>query len=206
MPTLGEFQTIVRGAVRRGNSLDAEIATATKRAVEFIEQNYNLPYMRKVLTDTVTDEFVIDGTDGQTLKSIQIVRWEDSAGAWRRIVQIDPDQLLSTDGDHPSGYEHIISSDTLGVLTHTLEFDAPFTEATEVEVLGFFKTVVNLTNPSDASIWLVNNAEGALLARTMINLAPIMREPQVMQMYNMLWQEEQKVLIGAADALEQGNR
>jgi hypothetical protein len=206
MPTLGEFQTIVRGAVRRGNSLDAEIATAAKRAVEFIEQNYNLPYMRKVLTDTVTDEFVIDGTDGQTLKSIQIVRWTDLGGVWRRIVQIDPDQLLSTGGEWPSGYEHIIASDTLGAVTHMLEFDAPFPEATEVEVLGFFKSVVNLTNPSDASIWLVNNAEGALLARTMINLAPIMREPQVMQMYNMLWQEEQKVLIGAADALEQGNR
>lgn len=206
MTTLADFQTVVRGAVRRGTSLDVEIGTATRRAIEFIEKNFNLPYMRKKLTQSVTSSISITGDDGQYLKSVQFVRWQDSDGFWYWIRQIDPDQLVSNEGTTPSGYEHTIEADGLGALTHTLTFDAAFETATTVEVMIYRFTKVDLTNAGDSSIWLVNNAESALLARTMLNLAPIMREPQVMQMYQMLWQEEQKTLIGAADALEQGNR
>lgn len=205
MPTFADFQTSVREAVRRGNSLDIEIASASKRAVEFIERNYNLPYMRKVLTQNATDEVRITGEDGNYLKSVQYVRWANPCG-WQRIVQIDPDQLLSAEGLWPAGYEHLVENAGVGNTEHVLKFDAPFETATDVEILIFRFTRIDLTNPSDANIWLVNNAEGALLARTMINMAPIMREPQVMQMYQMLWQEEQKTLIHAAHELEQGNR
>jgi hypothetical protein len=205
MSTFADFQTLVREAVRRGNSLDIEIASASKRAIEFIEKNYNLPYMRRVLTQTVTNEAVIDGADGNLLKSVQYVRWQNPCG-WQRIVQIDPDQLLSAEGLWPAGYEHLISSDGVGNTTHTLRFDASFAEPTEVEILIYRYSSIDLTNPSDADLWLVNKAEGALLARAMINIAPIMREPQVFQMYQQLWQEEQKTLQHAVHELEQGNR
>jgi hypothetical protein len=206
MATFADFQAIVRAAVRRGDSLNVEIASAAKRAIEFIEKNYNLPYMRRVLEQTVTNEAVISGADGNLLKSVQYVRWIDSCGTWHRIVQIDPDQLVSNNGVVASGYEHLIESDGVGNITHRLVFDAAFATPTDVEILIYRYSRIDLTNPSDADLWLVNNAEGALLARTMINLAPIMREPQVFQMYQQLWQEEQNTLQYAVHELEQGNR
>jgi hypothetical protein len=206
MPTLADFYTLVNQSALRGTALDAQIPGATSRAIEFIERNYNLPYMRRTTTKSVTNELVIDGDDGQNLKSIQIVRWQDDDSNWRRIVQIDPDQLLSSDAEWAAGYEHFINTTTAGVTTHTLRFDAAFTEATDVEVMFWKMTRIDLTNPSAADVWLVNNAQDTLLARTMVNLAPIMREPQLMQMYQQLYMEGVKTLVGSADALEQGNR
>ena len=205
MPTLSNFYTLVSQSVLRGTALDAQIPGAVSRAVEFIERNYNLPYMRHTLTKSVTNEFVIDGDAGQNLKSIQIVRWQDQS-AWRRIVQIDPDQLLSSDANWAAGYEHFVNTTTAGITTHTLRFDAAFAVATTVEVMFWKMTQIDLANPSVADVWLVNNAQDTLLARTMVNLAPIMREPQLMQMYQQLYMEGIKTLVGSADALEQGNR
>ena len=206
MPTLSAFYTTVSQAALRGAALDAQIPGAVSRAVEFIERNYNLPYMRRTLTQSVVGEVLISGTDGNTLKSVQIVRWQDSDSRWRRIVQIDPDQLLSSDALQPAGYEHFIESDNGGNQTHRLRFDAAFQAATNVEVMFWAFSRLDLANPSAANIWLVNNAQDALLARTMYNLAPIMREPQLMQMYSMQFAEAVKTLTGSLHELEQGNR
>jgi hypothetical protein len=206
MPTLSDFFATVSDTALRGNALDGAIPGAVKRAIEFIERNYNLPYMRKLETKTVTDEIVIDGVLGQNLKSVQAVRWQDSDSVWQKIVQIDPDQLLSSDGLWPAGYEHLVETDSAGVTTHTLRFDSAFEEATEVEILAWQLTPIDLENPSVADVWLVNQAQDTLLARTMVNLAPVMREPQLMQMYQQLYMEGIKTLVGSTDALEQGNR
>lgn len=205
MPTLSDFFQVVNGAVLRGNALDNQIPHATRRAIQFLEQNYNFRYMRRLITKNVTSEVLLDGDEGLLLKKVEFVRW-DNCGAWQWIRQVDPDQVVSNEGLWPSGYLHFTETQSGGGLHQRLVFDAPFEAATDVELACYFFTKVDLLNPSDDTIWLVNNAENVLLARTMINLAPIMREPQIMQMYMTLFEAEIKTLVGADDALEQGNR
>lgn len=201
-----EFLDMVNRSVRRGDSLNTEIATAFVSAVRFIERNWNFHYMRRTLTQTVTDSVSITGTDAATLKSIQQVRWQDDSGVWYPIVQVDPDQIVSDVANFPEGYLYSESTDDTGAKTITLTFDAPFAEATEVEVIAHFFTQIDLNSPGNSGIWLLNHAEDAVLHRTMINMAPIMRDMQLLQMYNLMWQESQKTLMGMAAELEQGNR
>lgn len=202
-----EFLSDVRLATLRGTSLDAQAARAFVNAVRFIEQNYDLPYMRREVTESCTSAFVLTGVNAATLKTVQELRWFDGDGVKNRIHQIDPDQLVSrTLDDGARGYEFFTARDGGGNVTTTLQFDAAFTEATDVTLLGYFYSVVDLTAPSEQDNWLINNAHELVLARTMIGLAPIMRDPIVLQMYQQSWQENVGVLIGAASSLEQGSR
>ena len=204
--TITEFLAVVRNATLRGNALDQQAANAFVQAVEFIEQNYDLPYMRRVITQSCTDSFVLTGDDAAQLKSIEELRWFDADSRKYRMKQISPDQLVSREAGTPQGFEYFTETTTAGATTVTLEFDTTFEETTNVSLLGFFYTKVDLTAPSVQNIWLINRAQSALLARTMINLAPIMRDPGVMQMYQALWQESVGVLIAAVSSLEQGSR
>lgn len=204
--TITEFLDVVRAATLRGNALDSQIGYAFRQAVGFIERNYNFPYMRSIITQSVTTGVLLTGDEAKYLKAIQRVRWQDSSGNWQSIVQIDPDQLVSDEGDNPSGYEYFETTDSTGAKTVTLTFDVAFEDATTVELLCYSYTEVDLGNPGNQGIWLINHAEDALLHRTMINLAPVLRDATVLQMYQQLWMESSKTLIGAADSLEQGAR
>lgn len=205
---ISEFLAIVRGATLRGTALDTQAGNAFKQAVRFIERNYSLPYMRRLVTVSgVTSAITLTAADAAQLKSIQRVRWFDSDSQERQIVQIDPDQLVSREpGNDPAGYEFFTSTSALGVVTTTLTLDVPFETATDVEILAYFYSTVDLTLPSDQSLWLLEHATDAVLSRTMINLAPIMRDPTVLQMYQALWQENIGTLIGAVSEAEQGAR
>lgn len=206
MASISDFLSTVRDATLRGSALDGQAAQAFVRAVEFIEQNYNLPYMRRTIEQSCTSEFTLTGDDAALLKMVQELRWFDTDSIKYQIRQVDPDQLLSREEGTPQGYEHFSTLDTSGAATVTLTFDTAFEEATTVTLLGYFYTKIDLTAPATQSVWLINRAQSALLARTMINLAPIMRDPTVLQMYMGLWQESIGTLIGAVSAQEQGNR
>ncbi len=204
--TITEFLAVVRNATLRGTALDTQAASAFRQAIRFIERNYDLPYMRRIITADCTSEFSLTGTDARLLKTIQQLRWFDSDALRKSIVQIDPYELKSRETGVPAGYEYFTETASDGSVTITLLFDTEFEETTEVELLGYFYSNIDLTSPGNSSLWLVENAEDAVLARTMINLAPIMRDSAVLQMYQALWQESIGTLIGAVSSLEQSAR
>ena len=197
----------MRGNTLRGNALDAQAARAFVRAVEFIEQNYSLPYMRRRLVpQACTTKYTLTGADAERLKSVEELRYFDGDGAKHRIQQVSPDEIVSNRQGISRGFEQFSSTDGGGVMTVELIFDAPFSPAQDVELQGFFYSTVDLSAPGDQSLWLINRAQSALMARTMINLAPVMRDTTVLQMYQALWQESIGALIGAVSEGEQAGR
>jgi len=208
--TLSDFIAVVRSATLRGNALDAQIGPAIRRAVLFIESNYNMPYMRRKIDVAVAVDdtaVVLNDTTHQAgrLKSIERVRFNDG-GDWYYLKQVDSWQLVSNEAEAPVAFELTSTLSAAGATEVTLTFDSAWAEAQTLEIWGFWRTEIDLTNPSSAGIWLINNAEDVLLARTMMNMAPVMRDPQVLGMYQQLWMEGQQTLIAAVDAMEQGAR
>lgn len=204
---VSDFFTTVSGAIRRGTALDAEIPGAFRQALQFIEQNYALPYMWKKSTLSVaaaTREFVWSGTDANSLRNIRNIRWLNTIGEWNHLKQVDELDFRSTEGT-PEGYIMMTEMDTGGVQSRRFEMDAAFDEATSLTISAYHFTRWN-GDQAVGNIWLINNAESAIMARTMINLSPHLRDPQVMQMYQALWAESLIVLRAAAAAEEEANR
>lgn len=209
MPTVQEFFSTIRGVVRRGTALDSELPRVFRQSLRFIEQNYSLPYMRRRLYVTVAvddEDLLISGSDGNMLKSIKMVRYQSSDGEFHRVKQVEPGDISSTDSDgNPIGYELYSEPQADGTQAWRLRFDTSWKEAVTLEIVLHVFTDWS-GDEMAGNIWLLNHAEQALLARCMLNLAPIMRDVAVMQMYQQLWLEGVGVMIAAASELEQDNR
>lgn len=203
MPTVAEFFDELRGAIKRGAALDADLPRAFISALRFIEQNYNLSYMRKVETASVTAgattlEILDEAT--RSLKSLYKLGYQAVDGTWYYLRQVDPGEFKDNSGTAPAGYILTRLADRW-----VLTFDRSWPEARTLTLWRYDFTVW-VSDTSISSLWLVNNASQALLARCMIYLAPVMRDPQLMQMYNQLWLEAATVMIQADGELAQGNR
>jgi hypothetical protein len=198
-----DYFTALKGIAKRGNALDADLPSVLRRAMSFIEMNYNLSHML-VKTDVVVSADagsleIVDGA-GLKLKSIKTLGYTDSDGTWYYLKQVDPGDFTATTGDNPQGF--IMTKTSNG---WALEFDTTWAEETIVSYWAYHYTDWDGDTTAD-DLWLINNAEEALTCRCMILIAVIIRDPTLLQMYNQLWGEAVTVMMQDDGERVQGSR
>jgi hypothetical protein len=201
--TVAEFIANLRRIVKRGAAMDAELPRAMTDALKFIEQNYNLSHMHRkrsfvIPANTLTMELADE--PGYSLKSIKSFGYQTSAGNWYYLKQVDPGDFTSSDSTKPVGFIM-----TRGASGWAFEFDAAWTEATEIAMWGYYFQLWNGSTTQD-DLWLLNNQTALVEARAMSYLSASMRDPQLMQMYSTLFAEQVTTLVQEDGERVQGSR
>jgi len=200
MTTLSEFTAMVSGEANQGTRLDSYIPNAIRRAAKLIERNYSFLYMERFLeldldVSVANPRFV--PFPGTATKKINFVRYEQSFPStttrkYKFLSPVDPINIGTIEeGESPSAYW--ITGDESG--TRFLVLDQVGTENLTLEV----HSVEYSTWPTadTATHWLLDNAEDAMLGKSMQLLAPYANEPDWMQFYNPMWEEGIRTLTMA---------
>lgn len=202
--TLAEFHTLVSGIINRGTSVDTSIVGATRRAARFIERNYTFEYMKQydsnVAIAAAATTILVSAFTSNEVKRILFLRTLDTttdpdATVYKYITRSDPMDLGSLEEGRPT---HFWMSDK-----DTIQLDMTADKAYTAQI----QWVEFTAWPTDTgeSPWLVDNAEDALLARTMLYMAPIVRmAPKEYQMWQQNWAEAVKTLVDAQIDYENG--
>lgn len=201
---LSEFHTEVRRVARRGNALDDEIPGAVRRAARWIERNYTLKYMERYV------EFTVDlGADHpealefpygtpihpERVKSFNFFRWRREH-SYLYLTQMDARDWTPKEEGVPTHY-WLAGRDTIWlnrIPTEALIGEISFNEFSEWPTSG------------TATHWLLGNAEDALLAASMLELVPVMRDQRLEQHYAGKLPVLLRALIAADQDLRQTNR
>lgn len=201
--TLAQFKTKVSQAINRGDTLDAHIDTALQHAIEFIEQNNTLKYMERFVqfqidpnlsqprAISLPDEFV------KSFVFVRIVTPTANGGDFHFIDQIDPQDSKYYDSGIPDHYW----VDGVGYLW----LDRVPAELYEAEML-YNRYTDYSTLTANSTHWLITRANGLLLAQTMIQMAPWMRNKEILQFYKELRGESLKTLLLADEEMRQSGR
>lgn len=208
MPTVAEFYDELRAVVRRGNTLDSSFPHALRAELGFIEQNTNLTYMKYEQTLVVPDgatSVLLTSPSNKRLKTIISVRWMDENGEWNYLKQVDPTDLASDEGTIPVAFVLTPEFTASGVNRWRMTFDCPFVEGQTLTIHSYQYTVWD-GSETTADLWPLENARTLVLARAMVYLAPIMRDNQILQMYNQFWLENITALVQGDMEREQGTR
>ncbi len=203
--TLAQFKSMVSASINRGTTLDQFIPYGIQHAIETIEQNNTLKYMERFASfqaDPNLAEPRALALPNEFVKAIDFVRFVEpdanAAGAdFHYVKQIDPRDSKYWDEGVPDNY-------WIDGMSY-LWFDRAPAEELEGEISYILKT--DYTSLVDAdNHWLVSNANGLLLAQTMIQMAPWMRNKETLQFYKELRGEAMKTLLLADAEFRQANR
>ena len=192
MTAVSDLFAEVRGVAKRGTSLDGDLPYAFKTALAFLEQNYSWSYTLRVSTIVVAANAThLDLADTATrrMKAPRKLGYQTDAGDWVYLQQVEPGRFSSGEGEFPSGY--VLTRTTTG---WKFTFDCTLSEQTTFTLYAYYYTVWG-GDETDTSIWAVNFARPALVARMMICLAPIMRDSAMQQMFTQLWLESITTLV-----------
>ena len=186
--------TTISGELNMGTRYDAQIPAKLRQAVRKFERKLDFPYMREFVGievsagDTTVDLIDFAPIDIVLLKKILFWRLEDSYGQFSYIKSVEPQDFRSVDdlGIPPSSY-------FINYPEELVYVDREFNETYEAEKSRAL--VVSFTDPDTlvaglASHWLFDNAEQAIIAQTILNLGPTMREPEMMVTYGKLLETE----------------
>lgn len=192
MAAVSDLFAEVRGVAKRGTSLDGDLPYAFKTALAFLEQNYSWSYLLEVSTHTLpAGDTYLDLPDTATrrMKAPRKLGYKTDAGDWVYLQQVEPGRFSSDEGEYPTGY--VLTRTTTG---WRFTFDCTLSEQTTFTLYAYYFTEW-AGDETDTSVWAVNYARPALVARMMICLAPIMRDSAMLQMFNQLWLESITTLV-----------
>jgi len=204
--TVSSFLTVLRATVARGSSLDALLPSALHNALRYIEMNYNMKYMRLRTSISVlaaSTNYTWTGDDSTNLKVVRDLYWYGSDGTKYDLRQVQPYEIESNTGSDPSGFYLVPEQQTDGSINHQFYFDAPHSEARTLRLQAYTYRGWN-GNEAATNVWLLNNAEQLVLARCMIQLAPVMRDQAIMQMWATVFQDNLGAVLQAQDEMERG--
>jgi hypothetical protein len=199
--TVDDLFSTLRGIAKRGTALDSDMPSAFRKALGFVEQNYNWSWLltkRELTVAAGATTLEIADSATSRMKNLESVGYQDEDGGWHYLRRVDPGDFRSSEGP-PAGYVLTRGSDAW-----LLTFDAAWAEETELTLYTYDLTIWS-GNTSD-ELHTVQELEDAITARCMIYLAPIMRDPALLQMYNMQWLEAITVAINTDGARTQGGR
>jgi hypothetical protein len=188
---ISEFYAQVSAHCDKGTNVqvETEIPLATARAVGFIEANYNLRYMRKVTRYALASRTLVLPI---WTKKVEYARradlGQDGSERYDPIPQATTPRVLSIELDSdPSGF--VLQGE------RTMIFDAFRVTApvTTVDVFAVEKTNWSVL-PVGTEPWLLSQAQGAVLGRTMVEMAPFCREPDWVSTYGIMYESHLKVL------------
>lgn len=193
---LSGFYTLVGEEAGKRAALDRYIPTAVRRAISFIEKNYDLNYMREVDRVTLASRVV---TLGPLYKKLVAVRGvtvgDDTTECYRDVPRVAQGRIRSTElNSDPCGYT---------IWGNTLTFDGFRGDApgSVVDLFSVKYTDLDCLTPGDEHP-LVSYYEGALMGQTMLNLFPYANEPEWQGTYGALWKMHQDVLVAAQDEFD----
>lgn len=190
---LGEFHTVVQTEANKGTTLSGVIPSRVRMAARWLERNYTLKYMEQYKKASLADGCV--RLPNTVIKTINFIRYyKDSK--WHYIKQIDPRQERTRETAFPTGFW------IDGV--EAIRFDAWPDEQLEV-FIGVAEYTIWPTELT-ATHWLLDNAEDALLAKTMMLLAPHARESRWLELYRDMMEGGIRTLLLADEELRQGAR
>ncbi len=206
--TQKELRDLLKAALRRGDTLDAEIPLYIRKSVEFIERNHKLTYMDKFgMFSIASSQSIIDGGitdkseaywkavgDARTitlpskirqLKAVKRVREVD--GERTEIGLVDRQQHYEAYTDDPSLIQpNPTQANSLGIVSERFYTDGLrtliFSSIPADETAHYHIAWEGYTIWSDADDYqhpLLENAGSLLFAQTMLGFAPRLSMPHV---------------------------
>jgi len=198
--TLGEFHTMVRDIIKRGDRLDAQIVAKTREAARFIEQNFSMKYMEQYKTfqlDSEAGEPRFMPIPSSRLKAFIFIKLFANE-EWRDVVQRDPRGMaISQTAGIPS--EYFLQGKT------GMWLNCPPADDYDGQLM-FHEYTEWPTDEDTDDIWLIEHAQEALLAQTILKMIPILRDPTMKAEYEAVWQSSIKTLLLAESDLMDSNK
>lgn len=199
MPTLGEFHTLVAAEANKGTRLAAIIPGWVRRAATWLERNYSFTYMDRHVSfvlDPNASEPRIAPIDG-TVKSLNFIKRLDVDNPLRRydLERVAPQDTDLIEEGPPTQY---------WLDGHQWLW---FNRVPNVIYTFHMSYVAYSAWPVGAADehWLLDYAEDALLAKTMLLMAPGQREPEWLQTYAGMYAEGLQTAITADSELKYHN-
>lgn len=176
MPTtLGEFHSLVKDEVKRGDSLDSIIPLRVKLAVQFLERNYSMEYMRSFMEATldpnVSSPKVI--TLPAATKSVRFLRAVGTTNYHYLKHGGSKDQQVVYDEGLP---EHFWK---LGLSQVILDRKPDKAYKLEGELILY----TDWPTATNSTPWLLQHGLDLLLAQTMLHMGNFLRDDQIIKQY-----------------------
>jgi len=171
--SLDTFQQRVSRAIKRGKVFDKDIPSAAKDALTALEDLHDWKHMRRMQVHTLlagTNEIEIP-----FMKNCRSCRWLTSDGATVRVHKVNEENVISIDDDvNPVGFWVLEDDED----TTVVYFDAKPTEDLDIRMVYYL-----YSQYEEGNYWLRSNRESIWLAQTMIELAPVLKDPRIVQNY-----------------------
>lgn len=196
---LGDFHQHVKDAVKRGTTLDALIITATKQAALWLERNRTFKYMERYVTfnldpSAANPRAVALPSGG--IKSIEFMNLLLATGGRQGLFQIDPEDVTLVETAAPNGYW--IDSDQYFWFDNTPD-----------QVYNLEMSYARFTSwPTDLTSepWLLKWADDLMLAQTVMQLNPFLRDDQMFTRMKVLRDESLRTILLTDEELRQSGR
>lgn len=181
MTTLGEFHTDVADSLARGSSLVSVIPRRVKLAAEWIERNYTFQYMRQFAMVSVLEAATypwIVSLAGLNIKELTTIRRRRTGtdGTYvfdQALKKVWPGDRSDRPVQNPESYW--LNGRSSIILNSIPDEDMEF------ELHGVMMTQ---WGSGDAwTHWLLDNAHNLLLVRTLMLMAPRLRDPKLWDTY-----------------------
>ncbi len=196
--SLGTFKTLVSGEVNKGVLHDTAIAARIRMAARWFERNYSMRYMHRWV------EFTIDSTVVEPrlivppprVKSYEFFRIVAADGTLHYLNKIAAADVLNLPTQEPSRFW------LDGDQNLVLDSDPKENYAAEI---GYFQYTDWDSLDDNQNPWLVENAEDAMLAQTMIYMAAFLREDnEFLARYQLMRNESLNTIITADEEFLHG--
>lgn len=198
---LGDFKTLLRDAIKRGNSYDEQLDGFTRRAARFIEQNYTLQYMRRRFTlRSVAGEDKIELPTQFPIKSIEAIRFVGADGTLYPMAKgdlMDPIQPRSIDRYGAIIWQSgsVLPSQFFMDGMYAMVFDKAFPEALDGQ--GMMARYSDFPKQDNQTHWLIQNAEGLMLRQCLIEFFTLARDDRGYSVAKLQREEDIKALLNA---------
>ena len=181
--TLASFYSDISFEINKGTKFDSRIPTYVRRAVQYLEMTEDWAHMNRfvygeLLHDDETPRTVPLPGRPKSIEFVRIAKTSDlesnEAAKYQEINRIHPRDLESIKKGDPEGYwidgyDYII-------------FDKEPKEDLKVE-LNYIQYTDWPTDTSSTGLWFIDYAEELLICQTIMAMAPMLREPKMLQWY-----------------------
>lgn len=200
MPTLGEFNTLLRDTVRLGTRVDSLILASVRQAVLWLERNYDFRYMKQEEVQfynptTARGPYALANVP----KVVRSVGTYESPTDLTKIYWMQRVQDKDVDNyptERPLAYY---------VKNNSIYLNA-VPDAVYYGVVNYFKystfpaiTTSNMYSSTDPSLWLVTYGEDLLLQQALMMLAIALKDVELGASARALRDEALRTLLLAED-------
>lgn len=198
---LGEFKSLLRDAIKRGDSYDSQLDGLIRRAARWIEQNYTMQYMRRLVrVQSVAGSDTILLPTNVPVKSLNFLRFiggdriyvcrkstlenQDTCGPW-----------LDRYGDWPETSKALFPTEFYMDGVESIVFNRAFSEVLPGE--GLLIRYTDFPTEDSQTHWLLQYAEGLLLRQALVEFMVLARDDRGYTVAKLQREEDIKALMNA---------